>query len=109
MPFLFVFLGTGCKKICAMVYCSYQCDYTTDVQPHTGEVCDECGYDSRLVLGDVNGGGRVNARDARLLLRYAAGLAAENEIVLVAADYNGDGRVNARDARALLRYAAGLD
>ena len=94
---------TGHWQACA------NCDYTTDVQPHTGEVCDECGYDSRLVLGDVNGDGRVNARDARLLLRYAAGLADENEIVLDAADYNGDGRVNARDARALLRYAAGLD
>jgi hypothetical protein len=71
-------------------------------------VCEHCGAPEAL-LGDVNGDGRVNARDARLLLRYAAGLADENEIVLDAADYNGDGRVNARDARALLRYAAGLD
>jgi hypothetical protein len=70
--------------------------------------CEHCGA-SEALLGDVNGDGRVNARDARLLLRYAAGLADENEIVLDAADYNGDGRVNARDARALLRYAAGLD
>ena len=62
-----------------------------------------------VLLGDVNGDGRVNARDARLLLRYAAGLADETELDLAAADYNGDGRVNARDARALLRVAAGLD
>ena len=62
-----------------------------------------------VLLGDANGDGRVNARDARLLLRYAAGLAGEDEIDLAAADYNGDGRVNARDARAVLRYAAGLE
>ncbi len=94
---------TGHWQACA------NCDYTTDVQPHTGEVCDECGYDSRLVLGDVNGDGRINARDARALLRYIAGLADENEIDLAAADYNSDGRVNARDARAILRHIAGLD
>ena len=62
-----------------------------------------------VLLGDANGDGRVNARDARLLLRYAAGLADEDEIDLAAADYNGDGRVNARDARGVLRYAAGLE
>ena len=62
-----------------------------------------------VLLGDANGDGRVNARDARLLLRYAAGLAGEDEIDLAAADYNGDGRVNARDARGVLRYAAGLE
>jgi hypothetical protein len=61
-----------------------------------------------VLLGDVNRDGRVNARDARLLLRYAAGLADETELDLSAGDYNGDGRVNARDARALLRVAAGL-
>ena len=61
------------------------------------------------VLGDVNGDGRINARDARALLRFIAGLTEEGEVVEAAADYNGDGRVNARDARALLRAIAGLD
>ncbi len=59
-------------------------------------------------LGDVNGDGRVNARDVRALLRYIAGLE-ESAINEAAADFNGDGRINARDVRALLRSIAGLD
>lgn len=78
--------------------------------------CQRCGHTEQEAIppiaalpGDVNGDGRVNARDARLLLRYAAGLAGEDEIDLTAADFNGDGRVNARDARAILRAVAGID
>jgi hypothetical protein len=62
-----------------------------------------------VLLGDVNGDGRVNARDARLLLRYLAGLTEEGEVDVSAADFNGDGRVNARDARAILQYLAGIN
>ena len=72
-------------------------------------VCGGLAMAAQSVSADVNGDGRVNARDARLLLRYAAGLVGEEELDLAASDYNGDGRVNARDARAVLRYAAGLD
>ncbi len=59
--------------------------------------------------GDVNGDGRVNARDARLLLQYVAGLVETDALAIDAADLNGDGRINARDARALLQLVAGLD
>ncbi len=60
------------------------------------------------LTGDVNEDGQLNARDARLLLRYVAGLAGAEDLALDAADFNGDGRVNARDVRALLRKIAGL-
>ena len=73
-------------------------------------VCEHCGgTEASTLLGDVNCDGKVNARDARALLRHIAGLTEENEIDLAAADYNGDGKVNARDARAMLRAIAGLD
>ncbi len=62
-----------------------------------------------FVLGDVNDDGRINARDARLLLRFIADLVEESELVVAAADFNGDGRINARDARDVLRHIAGLD
>lgn len=65
--------------------------------------------DVSLLPGDANGDGNVNARDARLILRYIAGLVSEEELELSAADYNGDGNINARDARAVLRDIAGLD
>ena len=61
---------------------------------------------SETLKGDVNGDGRVNARDARALLMFLAGLVEENEVDQVAADFNNDGKVNARDARAILIYIA---
>ena len=72
------------------------------------EVIEKTG-ESDVLLGDVNGDGRINARDARALLRYIAGLAEDGEIDEAAADYDGNGKINARDARALLRSIAGLD
>ena len=99
-------------------YAHYAChcghEYTVEGEKATGHnyvdgVCENCGKSEFGLMGDVNGDGRVNARDARLLLRYIAGLATEDELDLTVADYNGDSRVNARDARALLRFIAGLD
>lgn len=78
--------------------------------------CQNCGHVEQqnmdplpVIPGDVNGDRSVNARDARLLLRYIAGLITADEIDLSAADYNGDGIINARDVRLLLRYIAGLE
>ncbi len=61
------------------------------------------------VAGDINRDGKVDARDARLILLYVAGLADEAELDLDAADITGDASVNARDARAILKLAAGLE
>ena len=71
-------------------------------------VCSRCGH-LQILPGDVNGDRKINARDARALLRFIAGLTEESEIDELAADFNGDGRINARDARAILRFIAGLD
>ncbi len=60
------------------------------------------------LLGDVNGDGKLNSRDARLLLKYLAGMCEDGELDLAVADFNGDGRLNVRDARALLTYIAGM-
>ncbi len=59
-------------------------------------------------LGDVNGDGTINARDARILLRFLAGLTEADEIEEAAADFNGDAKINVRDAREILRHIAGL-
>ncbi len=96
-------------------YTTYTCEcgdsYTEEI-PALGHgyvdgVCRHCG-EAEFEPGDVNGDGRVNARDARVLLRAIAGLDDELPDPAVA-DLNKDGRVNARDARALLRSIAGLD
>ena len=58
--------------------------------------------------GDVNGDGTINTRDARMLLRFLAGLTPAEEIEKIAADFNGDGSINVRDAREILRHIAGI-
>lgn len=60
------------------------------------------------LVGDVNDDDKVNVRDARLLLQYAAGLINEEDLNMDLADFNADGRVNVRDAREVLKYVAGL-
>ncbi len=83
-----------------MTYTCTCCGVTkTEVIEKTGE--------STVLKGDVNGDGRFNARDARALLQYLAGLSSA-EPTLEVADFNGDGRINARDARAILQKLAGL-
>lgn len=60
------------------------------------------------IWGDVNGDRKVNCRDARLILRYAAELITEEDLDLTWGDVNGDGMVNARDARLILKLSAEL-
>ncbi|MCD7775590.1 MAG: bacterial Ig-like domain-containing protein [Clostridiales bacterium] len=64
---------------------------------------------SNIRLGDANCDGTVNAADARLALRYAAGLEDLTADGILAADVNLDGKVTASDARTILRAAAGLE
>jgi hypothetical protein len=59
--------------------------------------------------GDIDNSGKIDAGDARLVLRYAAKLDKPNEAVIKAMDCDKDGKVNASDARKILRYVAKLD
>ena len=66
---------------------------------------------SKLLVGDVNGDGRVNSLDRTTLARYLANweeYTAET-INLVAADVNGDGSVNNIDRIVLARHIANWD
>ncbi len=60
-------------------------------------------------LGDVNKDGKINAIDARVVLRVAAQLENLDESAVVLADVNFDGKVNAIDARNILRAAAQIE
>ena len=60
------------------------------------------------LLGDVNGDGKINNRDAQLLFRYVSGLEILIEFFLDAMDVNNDGKINNRDAQLLFRYVSGL-
>lgn len=65
-------------------------------------------YDKSQLTGDINSDGRVTAADARLLLRFAAGLQSYSSSQKQKYDVNGDGRVTSADARIVLRIAASL-
>ncbi len=59
-------------------------------------------------LGDVNHDGKVNAKDATLLLKYVVGKHSENEYFCEkGADVNGNGRISAKDATEILKYTVG--
>ncbi|MEX0786807.1 MAG: dockerin type I repeat-containing protein [Dehalococcoidia bacterium] len=57
--------------------------------------------------GDANCDGRVDARDAAVILQYSAGLS-DLVLCLADADADGDGRVTALDALLVLHYVADL-
>ena len=61
------------------------------------------------MLGDVDGNKKVNASDARKVLRYVAGLEQLNSTQLKAANVDGNKSVTATDARRILRHVAGLE
>lgn len=63
---------------------------------------------SEEFLGDVNSDGLVTAVDARMILRYTAGLIDFDEKSMQYADCNEDGAVTAVDARIVLQITAGL-
>lgn len=66
--------------------------------------------------GDVNGDGKVNTADARLVLRFAVGLGDFDKVIskcctddsFVAADADENGKIEPADARLILRTAVGL-
>ena len=73
--------------------------------------CQNCDYyESRQsnLLGDVNGDGKINTRDAKLIMQYELGLIDETKLDLVAADVNGDDRINTRDAKLIMQLELGL-
>lgn len=64
-------------------------------------------------LGDVNGSNSVSSADARLLLRFSAGLETVDKSnakqFYLCGDMNFDGSITSADARIALRTAAGLE
>lgn len=59
--------------------------------------------------GDVDKDGKVTAADARLILRYSAGLQQFTDEQKCIADFDHDGNVNSSDARTALRTASKLE
>ena len=58
-------------------------------------------------LGDVDGSGTIDARDAQLILDYEAKLL-DRELSLATADVSGDGIIDSNDAVLISQYIAGI-
>ncbi|MBR3767935.1 MAG: N-acetylmuramoyl-L-alanine amidase [Clostridia bacterium] len=63
-------------------------------------------YKVSVIVGDVDGDGKVTASDARSILRASVGL---EEVPVETGDINADGKITAEDARGALRIATGLE
>ena len=71
--------------------------------PDTPDIPDE-----PQVYGDIDGDGKISAKDSLNIQRYVINLKAFDEEQLLAADVNGDGKVTAKDALEILRYTLNL-
>lgn len=64
------------------------------------EGSDKLSY-SVIVLGDVNGNGKIDSADAALIAQFSTGVTTLAENALLAADANCDGYVNMEDAQLI--------
>ncbi len=55
------------------------------------------------LLGDVNGDGKVDTTDAKLIMQYNLALIDETALNLSAADVNGDGDMDTTDAKLIMQ------
>ena len=60
------------------------------------------------VLGDTSGNGRVDVRDATLILQADVGLLPVSYLVAENADIDADGRITVIDAALILQFSAGI-
>jgi hypothetical protein len=61
-----------------------------------------------VLMGNVNGDGKIDITDAILVLRHILGLTTLTGNNLIAANVNQDGQVDVADAILILRYIVGL-
>lgn len=62
-----------------------------------------------IILGDVNGDGKIRPADASVILKYVADILTLDDSQILAADVNGDGKIRPADASTILKYVADID
>ena len=82
---------------------------------YQGSICISCGHtlpgapDHDGALGDVNHDGKINAKDATLILQKSVGvLKANAKFCEQCAEVSGDGKLNAKDSTLILQFSVGL-
>ena len=82
-------------------------DTETDTETDTDAESDT-ETDKDILYGDVNGDGKVTARDSMIVQRYAIKLAQLTDEQIKVADVDRNGKVNAKDALYILRSSINL-
>ncbi len=70
--------------------------------------CNVCGAVREVesgLLGDVDGNGKIDSTDARMVLQYAVKKIDASALNVELADVDGSGKVDSTDARLILQYA----
>ena len=61
-----------------------------------------------FLLGDVNGDGKADSGDARLILQHEVKLITLDATQQLAAEVSGDGKIDSSDARLILQFEVKL-
>ncbi len=64
-------------------------------------------FDVDETMGDLDGDGKINAKDALQVLKYSVGKVEFTSDQEVRGDVNGDGNINAKDALEILKHSVG--
>ncbi len=95
----------------------YTCDcgetYTEEIpalgHDYVDGSCTRCGaVEVGVLMGDVNGDGKINTTDAKLIMQFDLGLIDRDEWNFDAADVNGDGKINTTDAKLIMQMDLGM-
>lgn len=104
--FLFVFFAVTALLCCFIFTASagYDIDIDNILELDQVDSLYEC-----LAYGDVNDSGKVEAADARIILRASVNLENIDTSAFMKADIDEDGKITAKDARLALRMSVGLE
>ena len=80
----------------------------TDDTPNTPDTPDIPSEDDNILYGDVNGDGKITAKDSLMTQRYAIKLATLTADQLKAADVDKDNKVTTKDALYILRCSINM-
>ena len=91
---------------------------TEGVRTYTCTVCGDTKTESipktenddeiDALQGDVNGDGKVDTTDAKLIMQFDLGIIDESALNLSVADVNGDGKIDTTDAKLIMQLDLGI-